>query len=93
MPTRNVVITQHQEALIASLVESGRFQNASEVLRAGLRLLESQESEDAARLARLREAIQVGLDDLERGDFIDFDSAEEAIAHLTEFTDPILKSQ
>jgi antitoxin ParD1/3/4 len=38
MPTRNVVLTKRQEELIETLVESGRYQNASEVLRDGLRL-------------------------------------------------------
>ena len=40
MPTRNVVITDHQSRLIDELVESGRYQNASEVLREGIRLIE-----------------------------------------------------
>jgi antitoxin ParD1/3/4 len=39
MPTRNVVLTEHQEEMIESLVRSGRYQNASEVLRQGLRLV------------------------------------------------------
>ena len=38
MPTRNVVLTEHQEELIEALVKAGRYQNASEVLRDGLRL-------------------------------------------------------
>ena len=37
MPTRNVVLTKRQEKLIETLVGSGRYQNASEVLRDGLR--------------------------------------------------------
>jgi antitoxin ParD1/3/4 len=44
MPTRNVVLTQHQADLVERLVASGRYQNASEVLREGLRLVESQEA-------------------------------------------------
>ena len=40
MPTRNIVLTDHQAALVERLVSSGRYQNASEVLRQGLRLLE-----------------------------------------------------
>lgn len=34
MPTRNVVLGQHQQDLVESMVSSGRYQNASEVLRA-----------------------------------------------------------
>ena len=36
MPTRNVVLTQHQETFIGELVRSGRYSNASEVLRESL---------------------------------------------------------
>ena len=50
MPTRNVVLTEHQAALVEGLVAGGRYQNASEVLREGLRLIETRESEDALRL-------------------------------------------
>ena len=38
MPTRNVVITEHQSNLIDRLVAAGRYQNASEVQRTGLTL-------------------------------------------------------
>jgi putative addiction module CopG family antidote len=41
MPTRNVVLTEHQETLIETLVQSGRYQNASEVMREGSRKLQS----------------------------------------------------
>jgi Arc/MetJ-type ribon-helix-helix transcriptional regulator len=42
MPTRNVVLTDYQADLVERLVASGRYQNASEVLREGLRLIESR---------------------------------------------------
>jgi putative addiction module CopG family antidote len=54
MPTRNVVLTDYQSALIERLVRSGRYQNASEVLREGLRLVEQREAEEAARVEALR---------------------------------------
>ncbi|MCG6939853.1 MAG: type II toxin-antitoxin system ParD family antitoxin [Thiohalocapsa sp.] len=54
MPTRNVVLTDHQEAFIGDLVRSGRYSNASEVLREGLRLMERRELLEAAKLDYLR---------------------------------------
>jgi antitoxin ParD1/3/4 len=71
MPTRNVVLTEHHQKTIDRLVRSGRYQNASEVLREGLRLVEQREREDAAKLRILREAVQAGLDDLEAGRVIE----------------------
>ena len=71
MATRNVVLSQHQHELVESLVESGRYQNASEVLREGLRLVERQEAEDAAKLAALRLAADEGWSDLASGRFDD----------------------
>jgi|GEM_PF-1260581 len=53
-PTRNVVLTEHQEAFIGELVRSGRYSNASEVLRESLRLMERRESLEAAKLDYLR---------------------------------------
>jgi antitoxin ParD1/3/4 len=57
MPTRNVVLTNAQEALVERLVASGRYQNASEVLRSGLRLLEEQESDFYDVKVRLAEGL------------------------------------
>lgn len=82
MPTRNVVLTDHQEGLIGRLVESGRYQNASEVLREGLRLLERREAEALARLEALRQAVEVGARDLEEGRFDTLETREEISAYL-----------
>ena len=46
MPTRNIVLTSRQDEFIERLVSTGRYQNASEVLRAGIRLIERMEAED-----------------------------------------------
>ncbi|MEA1675412.1 type II toxin-antitoxin system ParD family antitoxin [Nitrospirillum sp. BR 11163] len=69
MPTRNVVLTDHHEQIIEDLVRSGRYQNASEVLRAGLRLVEREEQEHAAKLKALRDAVEVGRRDIAEGRF------------------------
>jgi len=83
MSTRNVVLTAHHEAVIKGLVESGRYQNASEVLREGLRLLEQREAEDAARLSALRAAAKAGFDDLDHGRHVELDEAGLA-GHVAE---------
>jgi antitoxin ParD1/3/4 len=71
MPTRNVVITDHQQELIESLVKSGRYQNASEVLREGLRLIEAREARDAAKLKALRAAVDEGWAAIAAGEYDD----------------------
>jgi antitoxin ParD1/3/4 len=77
MPTRNVVVTQAQEELIERLVARGRFQNASEVLRSGLRLVEEQE----AALEKIRAGILEGLEDVAQGRVYDGEPAiHEAFA-------------
>ena len=82
MPTRNVVLTEHQASLIEQLVTSGRYQNASEVLREGLRMVEQREKEDANRLLALREAMELGMADFEAGRYKQFDTKESLRAHL-----------
>jgi antitoxin ParD1/3/4 len=82
MPTRNVVLTDRQDGLIGDLVASGRYQNASEVLRSGLRLLEQREAADAARLDALRQAAAEGIADLESGRFETLAGATEVDAYL-----------
>lgn len=74
MVTRNVVLTDAQSALIDRLVTSGRYQNASEALRAGLRLLEREESE----LDTLRTRLTVGLEQARQGDLAE-GSGEDVI--------------
>ena len=90
MPTRNVVLTDHQAELVERLVESGRYQNASEVLREGLRLIESREAEEEARLKALREAARVGIADIEAGRFDAFDTADALRKHLRRRADRVV---
>lgn len=69
LPTRNIVLTPQQEAFVARLVKKGRYQNASEVLRDGLRLLEDEIRHKEETLKSLRERIQIGFDQIEAHDF------------------------
>jgi antitoxin ParD1/3/4 len=82
MPTRNVVLTPHQASFIEQLVTSGQYQNASEVLREGLRLVEQREAEARARLVALREAASIGIADFDAGRFHTFESPTALDRHL-----------
>jgi antitoxin ParD1/3/4 len=93
MPTRNVVLTDHQNHFIEELVTSGRYQNASEVLREGLRLVERRQSEDQMRLVALRDAAKVGLVDIEAGHVHSFDSADILDQHLAALTAQAINAQ
>jgi antitoxin ParD1/3/4 len=60
MPTRNVNLTDALDRFVATKIKSGRYENASEVVRAGLRTLEREERRYEAKLAALRSAIDEG---------------------------------
>jgi antitoxin ParD1/3/4 len=66
----NVSLTPELEKLVASKVESGLYQSASEVIREGLRLLDDQDRLRELHLGEVRKKIQTGLDQLDRGEGI-----------------------
>lgn len=78
MPTRNVVLTDQQEAFVGEQVSAGRYQNASEVLREGLRLLEDQIHRRQVELADIQAGVIAGFDQIEEGEFAK-GTGEEAI--------------
>jgi antitoxin ParD1/3/4 len=78
MPTRNVVLSEHQHDLVEALVQSGRYQNASEVLREGLRLIEQREQLEMVKLRALQEAADEGWTDIAAGRYADL--ADDQIA-------------
>ncbi len=73
----NVSLESHLEEFIEAQVKSGRFQSASEVVSAGLRLLEDRELARAERAARLAKSISESFD--ERAEDI---PAEDVFARL-----------
>src|SRR5258708_1293222 len=60
MPTGNVNLTDELDRFVARKVKAGRYENASEVVRAALRSLEREEQQHQAKLARLRASIDEG---------------------------------
>lgn len=69
MKTTSVALGPHFEEFIQTSIMSGRYNNASEVVRSGLRLLEDKEQ----KMAALRSAIEEGLNS---GIVEDFDPQE-----------------
>ena len=67
MPTRNINLTEHFDRFVEHQVSSGRYSNASEIVRDALRLLEEQEQEREAKLRALRQAAKQGFDEIDRG--------------------------
>jgi len=84
VPTRNVVLSEHQQQLVEALVQSGRYQNASEVLREGLRLVEERERHEEAKLKALKQAARQGWTDVSAGRFADVadDQLEDFVGQL-----------
>jgi antitoxin ParD1/3/4 len=69
MPTRNVSLTEELDRFITERVASGRYENASEVVRAALRSLEYEEQDRAEKEEWLRQALDEGLaSGIARGD-------------------------
>ena len=89
MPTRNVNLTEHFDRFIESGISSGRFGNASEVVREGLRLLEQRELENKAQLRWLRGAAKEGFDAADRGDAVALRSTQELDALLDEIQEEV----
>jgi antitoxin ParD1/3/4 len=63
----NVSLTPELEKLVASKVESGLYQSASEVIHEGLRLLDDQDRLRELHLGEVRKKIQTDLDQLDQG--------------------------
>lgn len=62
MPTRNVNLTEELDRFVATRIANGRYENASEVVRAALRTLEREETEYETKLAALRVAVKEGIE-------------------------------
>ena len=67
----SVTIGSHFETFIAGQLEEGRYGSASEIVRAGLRLLEDYETKVRQLRAALIEGEQSGFVEFSREEFID----------------------
>jgi len=76
MPTRNINLTDEQDAYVEKLVKAGEYQNASEALRDALRALAQRRREDDLMLKALRMQIRAGVDAIKRGDFAEIEESD-----------------
>ena len=74
MKNTSISLGNYFEQFVSTQVSVGRYKNVSEVIRAGLRLLENEESKTIA----LRNAIQEGLNS-PRVENFDFDANLEKL--------------
>lgn len=79
MKIMNVHLGSAFDQFVAELLKSGYYQTQSEVLREGLRLLKEREEVKQLRLAELHKEIAVGIEQADRGEFVDGPEAFEKI--------------
>ncbi len=68
MKNTSFALNKHFTDFIEEQVSTGRFQSSSEVIRAGLRLLE----QETQQMNALRELVSVGINQADSGDFVDY---------------------
>ncbi|HXG63517.1 MAG TPA: type II toxin-antitoxin system ParD family antitoxin [Blastocatellia bacterium] len=66
----NVSLTPELEEFVNKKVDSGRYHSSSEVVRAGLRLLQEQDELHQMKLETLRRELTRGIEQLDKGEGI-----------------------
>ena len=77
----HISLTAELEQIVRQKVASGLYNNASEVVREALRQMAKNEELERLKLDRLREAVRVGAEQAERGQFVS-QSVEEVVAEV-----------
>jgi antitoxin ParD1/3/4 len=89
----NVSLTPELEKMVAEKVQSGMYNSASEVVRAGLRLLQEQDEARRLKLEALRRDIQHAVEQVGRGEVLSYASPEEFFTELTAEADAELDEE
>src|SRR5438132_13421991 len=90
VPTRNINLTEHFDHFVEHQVSSGRYSNASEIVREALRLLEEQEQERQAKMKALRRAAKQGFDEIDQGKGIVLKGKKAISRFVTEIETEVL---
>jgi antitoxin ParD1/3/4 len=75
MANTSMTLGPHWEGFIKEQIKSGRYTSASEVVRAGLRELETE----TRKLSDLKEALHPGLEASDRGEYVENFSMQDII--------------
>lgn len=78
----DVLLAPELNQFVAEKVAGGFYASPNEVISEALRILKKQDELRQARLEDLRQEIQKGLDQSERGEVLSFDSTSEILAHI-----------
>jgi antitoxin ParD1/3/4 len=83
MATKNISLTEHYSELVDTLVASGKYKNASEVVREGLRLLEQRTTEDERRIELLQQLAAEGFRQLDQGEGVGLKTSSQIADHIS----------
>lgn len=81
----NISLTPELRRFVGEKVKSGHYRSASDVIREGLRLLEDEDRLRDERLVEVRRKIQVGLDQLDRGEGIPGEEVYKEMKRRSQF--------
>ncbi len=71
----NISLTPELDSYVQQKVQTGMYHSASEVIREGLRLLREQDQVRQARLIQLRQDVDLGRDQVSRGEYTEYTAA------------------
>jgi antitoxin ParD1/3/4 len=84
MPTHNIDLTDHFADFVSAEIEAGRFSDVSEVICAGLSLLEERSKRRERKLAKLRALVEEGFAEIDRGLGIELNGEEEIAEFISQ---------
>lgn len=85
MATMNISLTTQLDRFVRDKVKSGLYNNSSEVVREGLRLLRQRDETEQLKLEILRREVQRGIEAGDKGSYVtqtlDELAAEEPVSY------------
>ncbi len=84
MTTRSITLRDEHEKVIRDALESGRFLSDSEVIAEALNEFQVREEIRRAKFAELKSKVQIGIDQLDRGETAEFNLEEFLAARNAE---------